>query len=561
LDKVWLKEYPPGVPAEVDLHEYTSLGELLQRSCQRFAALPAYTSMDVSLSYRALEQTSRAFAGYLRHMGLKKGDRLALMMPNLLQYPVALFGALRAGLTVVNVNPLYTERELEHQLNDSGATAILVLQNVAATLARVRANTQLKLVIVTEVGDLFPAPKRLLVNFTVKYLKRMVPSWHIPAAVPFREALRIGQTRPCEDERLSPDDIAFLQYTGGTTGPAKGVVLSHRNVLANVQQMGAWVARDLQEGKEIAVIPLPLYHVYALTSSLIFNKLGAECVLIANPRDLPSFLKTLRKTKVSAMIGVNTLFGALLNAADFSTIDLRGLKLTSAGGMAVQRAVAEKWKAVTGVPIVEGYGLSETSPIVFSNRLDIHEWTGFLGLPIPSTDAAILDEQGRPMAPGEVGEICVRGPQVMKSYWNRPEETAAAFTRDGWFRTGDMGVMDERGYFKITDRKKDMIIVSGFKVFPNEIEDVVMMHPAVLEVGAIGVFDERSGESVKLIVVRRDASLSEQTLLAHCKQHLTGYKVPKAIEFRRDPLPKSAIGKILRRQLRSPIVPLQARSA
>jgi long-chain acyl-CoA synthetase len=561
LDKVWLKEYPPGVPAEVDLHAYASLSELLERSCQRFSALPAYTSMGVSLSYRALEQASGAFAAYLRQQGLKKGDRLALMMPNLLQYPVALFGALRAGLTVVNVNPLYTERELEHQLDDSGATAIVVLQNVAVTLARVIAKTKLKLVIATEVGDLFPAPKRLLVNFTVKHLKHMVPSWHIPGAVTFRDALRAGRSQPPQpDAALSPDDIAFLQYTGGTTGPAKGVILTHGNVLANVQQMGAWVARDLQEGKEIAIIPLPLYHVYALTSTLIFNQLGAQCVLIANPRDMPSFLKTLRKTKPSAMIGVNTLFNALLSAPEFSKLDLRTLKLCSAGGMAVQRAVAEKWKAVTGVPLIEGYGLSETSPVVFSNRLDIHDWSGFLGLPIPSTEAAILDDQGRPLPPGEVGEICVRGPQVMKAYWNRPEDTAEAFTRDGWFRTGDMGVMDERGYFKITDRKKDMIIVSGFKVFPNEIEDVVMMHPAVLEVGAVGVFDERSGESVKLIVVKRDATLSEQALLAHCRQHLTGYKIPKLIEFRREPLPKSAIGKILRRQLRSP-VPLQARSA
>jgi long-chain acyl-CoA synthetase len=456
---------------------------------------------------------------------------------------------------------LYTERELEHQLNDSGAIGIVVLQNVAGTLARVVAKTPLKFVIATEVGDLFPAPKRLLVNFTVKYLKHMVPPWDIPSAIEFREALRIGRTQRSDDERLGPDDVALLQYTGGTTGPAKGVVLSHGNLLANVQQMGAWLARDLQEGKEVALIPLPLYHVYALTSSLIFNKLGAECVLIANPRDLPSFLKTLRKTKISAMIGVNTLFAALLNAPEFAKVDLRRLKLVAAGGVAVQRVIAQKWKATTGVPLVEGSGLSETSPVVFSNRLDIQDWTGFLGLPIPSTDAAILDAQGRPLPPGEVGEICVRGPQVMKAYWNRPEDTAATFTRDGWFRTGDMGMMDARGYFKITDRKKDMIVVSGFKVFPNEIEDVVMLHPAVLEVGAIGMFDERSGESVKLIVVRRDASLTEQALLAHCKQHLTGYKVPKAIEFRREPLPKSAIGKVLRRQLRSPIVPLQARSA
>jgi long-chain acyl-CoA synthetase len=465
---------------------------------------------------------------------------------------VALFGALRAGLTVVNTNPLYTPRELEHQLKDSGATAILVLENFANTLQQVLGRTQVRTVITTQIGDMFPAIKALITNLVVKHVKKMVPEWHIANAIPFPAALRLGREHALADVPLGHDDIAFLQYTGGTTGVAKGAMLTHGNMVANVVQVAAWIARDLQEGKEVAVIPLPLYHVYALTCNLVFMRIGSHTILITNPRDLPAFIGTLKKTPFTAIIGVNTLYNALLNAPGFSELNLKALKLTSAGGMAVQRSVAERWKQMTGVPIVEGYGLTETAPVVIANALNIKDWTGTIGLPIPSTEAAVLDESGNIVAPGQMGEISIRGPQVMKGYWNRPDETAKVFTPDGWFRTGDMGIMDERGYFRITDRKKDMIIVSGFKVFPNEIEDVATMHPGVLEVAAIGVPDEKSGEVVKLVVVPKDPALKEADLLAHCREHLTGYKVPKLIEFRSEPLPKSNIGKILRRLLREP---------
>ena len=536
--------------------EYASLAELIERTCQRYGELTAFSNMGAALSYTQLARKSGSFAAYLQHeLGLRRGDRVALMMPNLLQYPVALFGALRAGLTVVNVNPLYTARELEHQLRDSGATAIVILQNFAHTLEQVLDKTAVKNVIVTQVGDLLPPSRALLVNAVVRYLKHMVPPWHIAGAVRFRKALRIGSSLLFSEQSLGHDDVAFLQYTGGTTGVAKGAILSHGNMVANVQQVAAWLSRALREGEERVVIPLPLYHVYALLSCLVFHKLGTHCELVTNPRDLPAFLKTLKRAEPTAIIGVNTLYRALLDAPGFDGVDLSKLKLSSAGGMAVQRTVAQRWKERTGVPLVEGYGLTETSPVAISNRLDISDWTGVIGLPIPSTEVAILDEQEQPVPTGQVGEICVRGPQVMKGYWNSPEETKKAFTRSGFFRTGDLGTMDERGYFKITDRKKDMILVSGFNVYPNEIEDVVMLHPGVLEVGAIGVPDERSGECVKIVVVRRDPKLSEQALLDHCREHLTGYKVPKLVEFRQEPLPKTPIGKILRRELRVTAAP------
>ena len=554
MDKIWLGQYPKGIPTEISVDEYASLKEILERSCRKFADLPAYANMGVSITYRELDRASRAFGAYLQKLiGLKKGDRVALMMPNLLQYPVALFGVLRAGMTVVNVNPMYTPRELEHQLNDSGATVIVVLENFAHTLQEVAARTQVKTVITTEVGDLFPQPRGLITNLVVKYVKKMVPRWHIANTVTFRAALRAGRTETLDDVPLSHDDIAFLQYTGGTTGVAKGAILTHRNLVANLQQVHAWIARDLEEGKEKAILPLPLYHVYALTSNLVFMKIGAHVILITNPRDLPAFIEELGKHKYTVIIGVNTLYNALLNAPAFAGVTTRYIKMANAGGMAVQRAVAEKWKQLTGVPLVESYGLTETSPAAISNTLDIEDWTGTIGVPIPSTEAAILDDDGREVAVGQVDEICVRGPQVMKAYWNRPDETAKVFTRDGWFRTGDMGFMDERGYFKITDRKKDMIVVSGFKVFPNEIEDVVMMHAGVLEAAAIGVTDPKSGEAVKLFVVRKDPQLTEQALFEHCRMNLTAYKVPKIIAFREEPLPKSSIGKILRRQLREPM--------
>ena len=558
MERIWLRNFPKGVPAEVDIEEFTSLTDVLERSCQRHADLPAYTNMGASITYAELERSSRDFAAYLQKgLGLKKGDRVALMLPNLLQYPVALFGVLRAGLVVVNVNPQYTVTELEHQLKDSGAVAILVLENFARTLQQVlERNLGLHLaVITTEVGDMLPVVKELLTNAVVKFVRHMVPEWHIADTTEFNAALRAGRGQVLEPPPLDHGDTAFLQYTGGTTGVAKGAVLTHGNMVANVQQMSAWMAPSLQDGKEVFVCPLPMYHVYALMSCLVFLKFGAQTVLISNPRDMDSFIHDLKKYRFSAIIAVNTLYRGLLDAPGFADVDKRALKLASAGGMAVQRVVAERWKRATGVPIVEGYGLTETSPVVISNPLNIVDLTGSIGVPVLSTEAAVLgdDDQGLPV--GEVGEICVRGPQVMAGYWKRPEATAKAFTRDGWLRTGDMGYMDERGYFRITDRRKDMIIVSGFKVFPNQVEEVVAMHPGVAEVAAVGVPDERSGEAVKIFVVRKDDALTEQALLAHCRQHLTGYKVPKLIEFRNEPLPKSNLGKILRRELRAPAEP------
>ncbi len=553
MNKIWLKNYPPGIPAEVDLTEFASLKDVLERSCRRFGELPAYSNMGSSISYAELDRSSRDLAAYLQQaLGLRKGDRVGIMMPNLMQYPVALFGVLRAGLVVVNVNPQYTASELEHQLKDSGATAILVLENFAHTVQGVLdRNPGLAMsVVTTEVGDMLPAFKEVVTNVVVKYVKKMVPAWKIPGAVEFNAALHTGRGQRLDDVPLGHGDTAFLQYTGGTTGVAKGTVLSHGNLLANLQQLGAWIAHDLEDGKEVFVCPLPLYHVFALTSSLMFMKIGAHTILITDPRNMEAFLHDLRKYRFTAMIGVNTLYRALLETPGFGDVDLRSLKLASAGGMAVQRVVAERWAKVAGVPLIEGYGLSETSPVVISNPLGIEQWTGTIGMPIPSTEAAILDDDDTEVALGEVGEICVRGPQVMAGYWNRPDETRSAFTGDGWLRTGDMGIMDERGYFKITDRKKDMIVVSGFKVFPNQIEDVVALHAGVAEVAAIGVPDERSGEAVKIVVVRKDPALTAQAVIEHCRQRLTGYKIPKIVEFRTEPLPKSNLGKVLRRQLR-----------
>ena len=553
VDRIWLQQYPRGIPAEIDADEYASLKDIFERSCRLFADLPAYGNMGVSITYRELDAASRDFAAWLQKVvGLHKGDRVALMLPNLLQYPVALYGILRAGMTAVNVNPMYTGRELDHQLNDSGATAIVVLENFAHTLADVIRATPIRTVVTTQIGDLFPWPKRTLTNLVVKHVKKMVPRWEIPDTITLRSALQAGRAHTLDEVRLTHDDIAFLQYTGGTTGVAKGAILTHGNMVANVLQVAAWIARDLKDGSETCVLPLPLYHVYALTSNLVFMKIGAHVILITNPRDLPAFIKDLTAHPFTAMIGVNTLYRALLDAPGFDTVPTRQIKMANAGGMAVQRVVAERWKKATGVPLIESYGLTETSPAAISNPLDIADWTGNIGIPISSTEAAILDDDGRELPVGEVNEICIRGPQVMKGYWNRPEETAQVFTPDGWLRTGDMGFMDARGTFKITDRKKDMIVVSGFKVFPNEIEDVVMMHPGVLEVAAVSAIDPRSGEVVKIFVVPKDPGLTAEALEEHCRRYLTGYKVPKFIEFRTEPLPKSNIGKILRRQLRGP---------
>ena len=557
MEKIWLKNYPQGIAAEVDVHAYASLNEVLSSSCQRFSDLPAYTNMGTSISYAELERASGEFGAFLQQsLGLQRGERVALMMPNVLQYPVALFGVLRAGLVVVNVNPQYTVPELEHQLKDSGATTLVVLENFAHTVQAVMdRNPALRLkVITTEVGDLLPVLKELLTNAVVKYVKKMVPPWKIEGAIEFNAALRTGRAQRLRELPLHHEDIAFLQYTGGTTGVAKGAVLTHGNMVANLQQLSEWIAHDLKDGEEILICPLPLYHVYALTSSLVFMKIGANNVLITNPRDMPAFIHDMKKYRFSAIIGVNTLYRALLETPEFAQVDTTHLKVSSAGGMAVQRVVADRWRQATGVPIIEGYGLTETAPVVISNPLNIAEWTGMIGLPIPSTLATVLDDNDRELPLGEVGEICVKGPQVMPRYWNRPDETAKVFTPDGWFRTGDMGYVDERGFFKITDRKKDMIVVSGFKVFPNQVEDAVALHSGVLEVAAVGVPEERSGELVKIVVVRKDPALTEQALLAHCRQHLTDYKVPKRVEFRDEPLPKTNLGKILRRELRTPAV-------
>jgi long-chain acyl-CoA synthetase len=553
MQPIWLKNYPPGVPAEVDVHEFASLPAVLQRSCQRFADLPAYSNLGASITYAELDRLSSDFGAYLqKSLGLNRGDRVAIMLPNLLQYPVALFGVLRAGMVVVNVNPQYTRSELEHQLKDSGVAAIVVLENFAHTLQEVLAdNPSIKLtVITTEAGDMLPAVKKILTNLAVRYVKKMVPDWKIAGAVEFNAAMRSGREQALDEVPLGHGDTAFLQYTGGTTGVAKGAMLTHGNMVANVLQLAAWIGRDLKDGREIYVCPLPLYHVYALASTLLFMKIGGHAVLITNPRDMPALIHDLKKYPFTAIIGVNTLYRALLDAPAFAEVKTQQLKLANAGGMAVQRVVAERWKQATGVPLVEAYGLTECSPGAIANPLDIEDWTGTIGMPIPSTLAVILDDDDEELPMGQVGEICLRGPQVMAGYWNHPEETAKVFTPDGWLRTGDMGFMDERGYFKITDRKKDMIVVSGFKVFPNQIEDVVVMHPGVAEAAAIAAFDERSGEVVKIVVVKKDPALTEVELMAHCRKHLTGYKVPKIIEFRDEPLPKTGLGKILRRQLR-----------
>ncbi len=549
--KPWLAHYPKGIPAQVDLGEYASLKDLLTISCGRFGDLPAFESMGQAMTYRQLEVASRSFAAWLQTVAqLQRGDRVALAMPNLLQYPVALFGVLRAGMVVVNINPQYTPREFAHQLNDSGAKAIVVLENFAGTLAQVVGSTPVQTVITTQVGDLLPPLRRWLTNAVVKHVKKMVPPWQIAGALPFNRVLAIGSHNELIDVALAHGDLAFLQYTGGTTGAPKAAMLSHGNMVANVLQVAAWIGRDLKDGVEILVIPLPLYHVFALTGALAFFSKGTRAVLIANPRDMPDFLKTLDRARPTAIIGVSTLFRALLDAPGFAALDWSRLKLAVAGGMAVQKVVAQRWQDATGIPLVEGYGMTESAPVAIANPIDIVHWSGQIGMPVPSTDATILDEDDRPVAVGGLGEIALRGPQVMQGYWQHPEDTAAAFTADGWLRTGDMGVMDEQGRFRITDRKKDMIVVSGFKVFPNEIEDVLALHPGVLESAAIGVADERTGEAVKVVVVRRDARLGEAELLAHCRLHLTGYKVPRFVEFRSEALPKTTIGKVLRRALR-----------
>lgn len=551
MEKIWQQHYPEGVPLEIDTHVYSSLQDMFLQSTKRFADLPAYVNLGKSITYAEAERLTGYFAAYLRHeIGLKKGDRIAIMMPNLIQYPIVLFAAFRAGLIVVNTNPLYTDRELKHQLQDSGATAIVILENFATTLQSVLAETQVKTIITTRIGDMLGL-KGHLVNFVVKHVKKMVPPFSLPNAVSFKDALRKGRNHPFKDEKIEHEDIAFLQYTGGTTGVAKGAMLTHRNMLANLLQADAWTARDLSPGKEVFITALPLYHVFALTANALFAcKVGAKNILITNPRDFPSFVKELKREKFSFITGVNTLFNALLNTPGFEQVDFSGLKITLGGGMAVQKAVADKWQKVTGCVLLEAYGLTETSPAACINPVDLKAYNGMIGLPISSTEVEIRDLEGKSLGIGEVGELWIRGPQVMKGYWQRPEDTAKTIDSNGWLRTGDMGFVNENGYVKLVDRLKDMVLVSGFNVYPNEVEDVLVANPKVLEAGVIGVPDGAAGEAVKAFVVKKDASLTEAELMAWCKDQLTGYKRPKSIVFVNE-LPKSNVGKILRRELRN----------
>jgi len=550
MERIWLKSYPPGVPGEIDLDPAATLVSLVRDSCARFAARPAYLSMGRTLTYAGLDGLTRDFAAWLRQQGLRKGDRVALMMPNLLQYPVCLFGIWRAGCVAVNCNPLYTAPELHHQLVDSGARVIVAAENFAATLQAALPGTALERVVLTSIGELLGPVKGRLVDFAVRRVKRMVPPFHLPEAVRLRAALRAGAAAPLREPELAQSDLACLQYTGGTTGVAKAAMLSHGNLMANVSQAHAWVAPLVREGEECIVTALPLYHIFALTANcLTFLKIGASNLLIVNPRDISGLIREMSRTPFSAFTGVNTLFNALLNHPQFASLDFSRMRLSMGGGMAVQRAVAERWRAVTGRSLAQAYGLTETSPAVTINPLDVQTFTGSVGLPVPSTDLSVRDDEGRELGIGECGEICVRGPQVTRGYWNRPDETALVMHPDGYLRTGDVGYVDENGYVFLVDRKKDMILVSGFNVYPNEVEDAAALHPGVLEVAAVGVPDERSGEAVKLYVIRRDPALDAETLIAHCHTQLTGYKVPKYVEFR-DALPRSSIGKILRRELK-----------
>ncbi|MDC7807275.1 long-chain fatty acid--CoA ligase [Luteimonas sp BLCC-B24] len=547
----WLANYPAGVPATIDPEEYRSVPAVLEEAITRFRDRPAFSNMGRTITYAELDARSLEFAQYLLgELKLKKGDRVAIMMPNCLQYPIAIFGVLRAGLTVVNTNPMYTARELRHQLVDSGAAAILVLDNFGKTVQDVLADTQIKQVITTGLGDLLGFPKGPIVNFVLKHVKKMVPDYSIHGAIRFREALSRGTRHTLPEVSITLDDIAFLQYTGGTTGVAKGAMLTHRNMVANMQQASAWIGTNAKPGEELIVTALPLYHIFALTANgLVFMKFGGHNHLITNPRDMPGFVKELKGIQMTAITGVNTLFNGLLNTPGFDTVDFSKLHLTLGGGMAVQRAVADRWKSVTGTTLVEAYGLTETSPAACINPMTLAEYNGAIGLPVPSTEACIKDEAGNELPVGEVGELCIRGPQVMKGYWQRPEDTSQAIDADGWLHTGDMAKMDADGFFYIVDRKKDMILVSGFNVYPNEIEDVIAMMPGVLEVAAIGVPDEKSGEAVKVVIVRKDPSLTAEQVKAHARENLTGYKHPRIVEFR-DELPKTNVGKILRRELR-----------
>ncbi|MFB2647616.1 long-chain-fatty-acid--CoA ligase FadD [Shewanella mangrovisoli] len=554
MDQPWINHLPKDVPAEINADQYSSLVDMFETAVAKYADQPAFINMGATLTYRKLEERSRAFAAYLQNeLKLQKGDRVALMMPNLLQYPIALFGILRAGMVVVNVNPLYTPRELKHQLVDSGAKAIVVVSNFARTLEEVVDQTPVKSVIITGLGDLLSAPKRTLVNFVVKYIKKLVPKYDLPHALSMRETLSRGRRMQYVKPVITGDDLAFLQYTGGTTGVSKGAMLTHKNVVANVLQANGAYSPALRDGNEFVVTALPLYHIFALTvNCLLFLHKGSQNLLITNPRDIPGFVAELKKYPFTALTGVNTLFNALVNSSDFAELDFSRLKLSIGGGMAVQKAVADKWQSITKTRLLEGYGLTEASPLLTCCPYNLDGYNGSIGFPAPSTLIQVRDDAGNVLPQGETGELFGKGPQVMKGYWQRPEETAKVIDKDGWLATGDIGYMDEQGFFYIVDRKKDMILVSGFNVFPNEVEEVVALHPKVIEVAAVGVPNDASGELVKVFVVAKDKSLTADDIIKHCRAHLTGYKVPKLVEFR-DELPKTNVGKILRRELRDEV--------
>jgi long-chain acyl-CoA synthetase len=553
----WLKNYPSGIPANINVEAYETLVDMVNEAFRKFAANPAFACMGKTLTFQQVDKMSAQFGAYLQSRGLEPGDKIALMMPNLLQYPIALFGALRAGLVIVNTNPLYTPREMLHQFNDSGAKAIVIAENFAANLEKIMPDTSIKTVIVTSLGEMLGFPKSLIVNFVVRSVKKMVPKYHLPNAVTFGHALAEGRKFSLKPHTGTHDDVIALQYTGGTTGVSKGAMLTNRNLVANMLQIKATMDPFLKEGKEIAICPLPLYHIFAFTvNCLAIVNYGSLSVLITNPRDMDSVIKTLKAYPFSMITGVNTLFNALLNHKDISTVDFSNLRVTCGGGMAVQKPVAEKWQDVTGCFLAEGFGMTESSPVVTANPFDGTGKIGSIGIPLPSTDVRIADDNGNILGPNQAGEIQVKGPQVMKGYYNRPEATAETI-KDGWLCTGDIGLMEDDGFFRIVDRKKDMILVSGFNVYPNEIEETLASHPKVLEVAAIGVPDDKSGEVVKVFVVKKDNSLNESEILNYCKENLTGYKIPKQIEFRAE-LPKTNVGKILRRSLRDEEVKKQA---
>ncbi len=551
MKKIWLDNYPGGVPHEIDLNRYDSLVALMEEGFERYPERPAFSNFGHALSYRDLDRDSAALGAFLRRtLGLPAGERIALIMPNILQYPVALCGVLRGGLVAVNFNPLYTQREMQHQLKDSGARVAIVLENFAHTLETALPGTAIEHVVVTRIGDLIPGLKGRILDLGNKYLKHNVPAWHIDGARYFKHCLNQGRGATMPVEKIDRDSLAFLQYTGGTTGVSKGAELTHGNLLANTLQLGAWIGDLFTYGEEKIITALPLYHIFSLTvNALLMMHFGGENILITNPRDIPGFVKVLKQTRWTAITGVNTLFNALVHNEDFSKLDFSRIKFALAGGMAVQRAVAERWKKLTGIPLIEGYGLTETSPVVTANLLTITDYTGAIGLPLPSTEISIRDDQGVEQPPGEDGELCVRGPQVMRRYWNRPEETANVLMPDGFLRTGDIARVDDKGYVYLIDRKKDMVVVSGFNVFPNEIEDVLAHMPGIIEVAAIGVPDKHSSEAVKVFIVREGSSPSAEEIIAYARENLAGYKVPRHVEFR-DELPKSNVGKILRKALR-----------